>query len=139
MVRMVIVKIVVIKVRTRHLQNLTITASVCDNLLDLSIVHSLSSSSETLGLVRLMSEFSLELVLEEEPTLSASEEPRAWSNHIGSEGELLAVKYECISVVIHLVLHVSALFVEHVALSHVESEVFDDGVKLLLAGRNCAL
>ena len=136
---MVVMVVMVIKVRTRHLQTLSFTVSVCDDLLDLCVVHSLSRSGEAFCLVGLMGKFTLKVVLHEEPTLSASEESRAWTDHVGSESKLLAVKDEGVSVIVHLVLHVGALLVEHVALGHVESEVFHDGVELLLAGRNCGL
>jgi hypothetical protein len=69
---------------------------------------------------RLVLVFSGEVVFHVEPLFVASEKSGAGTNHVGSEGELLAVEHESVSVIIYFVLHVLALVLEHGALSHEE-------------------
>ena len=80
-----------------------------------------------------------EMIFHEEPSIAASKKSCAWTDHIRCKSKLLAVEHKGISVIIKLVLHVGALVIEHVSLSHVERKILHDGFKLGLARGNRVL
>ena len=82
---------------------------------------------------RFMFLVAFEMIFHEEPLIAASKKSCAWTDHIGCKGKLLAVEHKGVSIIIELVLHVGALVIKHISLSHVERKILHDGFKLSLA------